>query len=100
MKKLYISTIAVSLLFAVSCQNDFENSTEDVVVTSGEANFSKYVSLGNSLTSGYRDGALYIDGQNESYPSMLAAQMKLAGGGEFKQPMMPNNIGGFVGLPG
>ncbi len=100
MKKLYISTVAAALLFTVSCQNDFENSTEDIVITSGEANFSKYVSLGNSLTSGYRDGALYIDGQNESYPSMLAMQMKMAGGGEFKQPMMPNNTGGFVGIPG
>ena len=59
MKKLYISTVAAALLFTVSCQHDFENSTEDVVVTSGEANFSKYVSLGNSLTAGYRDGALY-----------------------------------------
>ncbi|WP_027383073.1 SGNH/GDSL hydrolase family protein [Epilithonimonas caeni] len=100
MKKLYISTLAATLLLTASCETDFDNSTEDVVVTSGEANFSKYVSLGNSLTSGYRDGALYIDGQNESYPSMLAMQMKLAGGGEFKQPMMPNNTGGFVGLPG
>lgn len=98
MKKLYISTIAAALLFTVSCQSDFENSTEDVIVTSGEANFSKYVALGNSLTSGYRDGALYIDGQNESYPSMLAKQMMMAGGGEFKQPMMPNNTGGFSNL--
>lgn len=95
MKKLYISTIAASLLFAVSCQNDFENSTADVVVTSGDANFSKYVALGNSLTSGMRDGALYIDGQNESYPNMLAKQMKLAGGGEFKQPLMADNLGGM-----
>lgn len=79
MKKLYISTIAAALLFTVSCQNDFENSTEDVVVTSGEANFSKYIALGNSLTAGYRDGALYSSGQAESYPSMLAMQMKLAG---------------------
>jgi hypothetical protein len=31
---------------------------------------------------------------------MLAMQMKLAGGGEFKQPMMPNNTGGFIGIPG
>lgn len=100
MKKLYISTVAAALLFTVSCQNDFENSTEDVVVTSGEANFSKYVALGNSLTSGMRDGALYIDGQNESYPSMLAQQMKLAGGGDFKQPLMADNLGGMpsVGL--
>lgn len=100
MKKIFLSGIAASLLLAVSCQNDFENSTEDVVVTSGDANFAKYIALGNSLTSGYRDGALYSSGQNESYPSMLASQMKLAGGGEFTQPMMPNDIGGFTGIPG
>jgi hypothetical protein len=47
------------------------------------------------ITSGYRDGALYIDGQNESYPSMIAQQMKLAGGGDFKQPLMADNNGGF-----
>lgn len=101
MKKIIISTIAVSaLLFTVSCNTDFDTDVEDIVVTKGEADFSNYVALGNSLTSGYRDGTLYSDGQNESYPSMLAMQMKLAGGGAFKQPMMPNNVGGFIGLPG
>lgn len=101
MKKIIISTFAISaLLFTTSCEDDFDTDVNDVVVTSGEANFSKYIALGNSLTSGYRDGALYLDGQNESYPSMIAKQMKLAGGGEFKQPLMPNNIGGFTGLPG
>ena len=96
MKKIFISSIAASLLFAVSCQNDFENSTEDVVVTAGDADFSKYIALGNSLTSGYRDNALYIDGQNESYPNIVANQMKLAGGGEFIQPLMSDNNGGMV----
>lgn len=99
MKRILISTIAVSaLLFNVSCDTDFDQDVNDIVVTSGEANFSKYVALGNSLTSGYRDNALYIDGQNESYPNMLAMQMKMAGGGEFKQPLMPNNTGGFTNL--
>jgi len=96
MKKIFLSSIAASLLFAVSCQTDFDNSTEDVVVTSGDANFSKYVALGNSLTAGYRDGALYVDGQNESYPVMLSTQMKLAGGGEFKVPLMKDNNGGLL----
>ncbi|AZA61719.1 SGNH/GDSL hydrolase family protein [Chryseobacterium indoltheticum] len=101
MKKIIISTIAVSaLLFTVSCNTDFDTDVEDIVVTKGEADFSKFISLGNSLTSGYRDGALYSSGQTESFPSMMAMQMKLAGGGEFKQPMMPNNVGGFIGLPG
>lgn len=101
MKKILVSTIAVSaLLFNVSCDTDFETDVNDVVVSKGDADFTKFVSIGNSLTSGYRDGALYIDGQNESFPSMIAAQMQLAGGGAFKQPLMPNNIGGFIGLPG
>ena len=66
MKKILVSTIAVSaLLFNVSCDTDFETDVNDVVVSKGDADFTKFVSIGNSLTSGYRDGALYIDVQNE-----------------------------------
>lgn len=101
MKKIFISTIAISaLFFTVGCDTNFDTDVSDIVVSKGDADFTKYVALGNSLTSGYRDNALYADGQNESYPSMLAKQMQLAGGGMFKQPLMPNNVGGFVGLPG
>lgn len=98
MKKIIISTIAVSaLLFTVtSCKTDFDTDVKDIQASKGSADFSKYVALGNSLTSGYRDGALYIDGQNESYPSMIAQQMKLVGGGEFKQPLMGDNNGGLL----
>lgn len=101
MKKILISSIALStLLFSISCETEFDTDVNDIVVSQGSANFSKYVALGNSLTSGYRDNALYSDGQNESYPNMIASQMMLAGGGMFKQPLMPNNSGGFAGLPG
>lgn len=102
MKKIIMSTIAVSaVLFTLSsCKTDFDTDVKDIQVTSGEADFSRYVSLGNSLTAGYRDGTLYSSGQSESYPSMIAGQMQLAGGGAFKQPMMPNDVGGFTGIPG
>ncbi|SDQ39289.1 GDSL-like Lipase/Acylhydrolase [Chryseobacterium soldanellicola] len=97
MKKIIISTIAISaLLFTTGCEHEFDTDVKDVVVTAGEADFSNYVSLGNSLTSGYRDNALYIDGQNESYPSIIAGQMKLAGGHDFVQPLMKDNNGGLV----
>jgi lysophospholipase L1-like esterase len=98
MKKIIISTIAVSaLLFTVtSCNTDFDTDVKDIQPSKGNADFSRYVALGNSLTSGYRDGALYIDGQNESYPSMIAQQMKLVGGGDFKQPLMGDNNGGLL----
>ncbi|MDR2234622.1 MAG: G-D-S-L family lipolytic protein [Chryseobacterium sp.] len=97
MKKIIISTLAVSaLLFTTSCNNDFDTDVKDIQVSNGQADFTRYVALGNSLTSGYRDGALYIDGQNESYPSMIAQQMKLVGGGDFKQPLMADNNGGLL----
>src|SRR5574343_366297 len=99
MKKIILSSVAVSaLLLAVSCKTEFDTDVKDIKVISGTADFTKYVSLGNSLTSGYRDGALYLDGQTESYPSMIAKQMTLAGGGSFSQPLMPNNVGGFTNL--
>lgn len=99
MKKILISSIAVSALFlTTSCETDFDTDVKDIAVTSGEANFTKYVALGNSLTAGYRDGALYTDGQNESYPSMIAQQMTLAGGTLFKQPMMGDNMGGIASV--
>ena len=99
MKKILISTIAVSaLLFTVSCKTDFDTDVSSIVVSKGDANFTKFVSIGNSLTSGFRDGTLYSDGQLQSYPSMMAQQMKLAGGVAFVQPLMPNNVGGFTRL--
>lgn len=101
MKKYIISSIAIgSLLFTTSCKTGFDQDFNSVQTTSGTANFSKYVALGNSLTSGFRDNALYSDGQNESYPSIVAKQMQLAGGGTFKQPLMPNNVGGFTNVSG
>lgn len=97
MKKICYTLFAAALLLTTqSCKNDFENDVTSIAVTSGQADFSKYIALGNSLTSGYRDNALYVDGQNESYPSMIAQQMKLAGGGDFKQPLMSDNLGGLL----
>lgn len=97
MKKILISTIAIAaLLSTASCKTDFDTDVDSVVVTNGEANFTKYISLGNSLTSGFRDNALYIDGQNQSYPNIIAQQMQLAGGGAFTQPLMADNNGGLL----
>jgi hypothetical protein len=39
------------------------NSSDGLPLTSGTANFTKYVALGNSLTAGYSDNALFIEGQ-------------------------------------
>lgn len=99
MKRIIVSGIAVAaLLLNTSCKYDFDNDVTSTSPTAGQADFTKYVALGNSLTSGYRDGALYIDGQNESYPNIIAGQLKLVGGGVFKQPLMSDNLGGIPSL--
>ncbi|MGB3149803.1 MAG: G-D-S-L family lipolytic protein, partial [Maribacter sp.] len=51
-------------------------------------------SVGNSLTAGFSDNALFIDGQTASYPNMLASNFALAGGGDFNIPFMADNLGG------
>ena len=56
---------------------DYSNIEEEVVPSAGSADFSKYVSLGNSLTAGFSDGALFIAGQNNAYPKLLADQLSI-----------------------
>jgi len=97
LNKIVLVALAATMF---NCSEDFEHPIEDIQVSAGEANFSTYIALGNSLTSGYRDNALYKSGQENSYPNMLAGLMKAAGGGEFKIPYMSNDTGGFTDLPG
>jgi hypothetical protein len=104
MKNLNIKLITLFIASAaiISCDKDFDNAIEDGgVYTSGEADFSKYVTVGNSLTAGYADGALYLNGQLNSYPNIIAGQMQFAGGGEFNQPLVNDNAGGLLagGVP-
>jgi len=66
-----------------------ENPPPDTTVSgnSGQADFTNYVAIGNSLTAGFMDGALYNLGQENSMPSLLAQQLRFAGAPEtFNQP--------------
>jgi len=95
--KNYIKYIAVLALGFVACEPEFDTPIdEDNFYTSGEADFSNYVSVGNSLTAGFADGTLYITGQDNSYPNIMAQQFALAGGGDFTQPLMNDNVGGLL----
>ncbi len=83
----------------IGCDSDDDNIggiEEEVEYTSGSADFSHYVAIGNSLTAGYMDGALFRAGQENSLANILAQQFELAGGGEFTQPLMADNIGGLL----
>ncbi|PQJ15759.1 SGNH/GDSL hydrolase family protein [Aureicoccus marinus] len=100
MKKFYGSLLVVALL-AVGCAEDdpviVDPMDDDpIVYTSGSADFSSYVAIGNSLTAGFSDNALFIDGQTNSFPNMLAQNFALAGGGSFNTPFMADNLGGMT----
>ena len=97
MMKNYIKYFGVLALGMLACEPEFENPVDEQdAYTSGEADFSNYVALGNSLTSGYADNALYISGQENSYPNIMAGQFAKVGGGPFVQPLMADNAGGLL----
>ncbi len=94
-----IKWILIASLGMVSCaQDDVDTSgiQPEVTVSPGTADFSKYVALGNSLTAGFSDNALFKAGQMNAYPKLLADQFALVGGGEFKTPFMNDNVGGLL----
>lgn len=95
--KNYLKYLAVLSLGIVSCEPEFEQSVKDGdFYNMGSADFSNYVALGNSLTAGFADNALYIESQTYSYPNIVAQQFSFTGGGEFTQPLMADNLGGMI----
>ncbi|RYU80140.1 SGNH/GDSL hydrolase family protein [Hymenobacter persicinus] len=83
-----------------ACQPDLENDNKP---SAGTADFTTYIAVGNSLTAGYQDDGLYLQGQQNSYPALLAQQFKAVGGGEFAQPLFSpgeSNGTGYLQLTG
>ena len=83
MNTLY-KTILLSTSFAIflSCKPKFNEPDVD----KGEIDASSYVAIGGAMTAGYANGALYYDAQLNSYANILAEQLKLIGGSDFKIP--------------
>lgn len=89
--------VLVSLTFIACSSNDDDTTPVEVPVTAGSADFTKYVALGNSLTAGFSDNALFKKGQEGSYTNILAQQFALVGGGEFRIPFCgDDNLGGLL----
>jgi lysophospholipase L1-like esterase len=99
---LFITVLALGVY---SCENDTLEELRDRVdtstgplpeLTAGNADFSNYVALGNSLTAGLTDAALFIAAQENSFPNILSQKFALVGGGAFTQPLMNDNFGGLA----
>ncbi len=89
MKKHIVFTYIILAVVIAACKPEVDSFEP----SAGNADFTKYIALGNSLTSGYLDGDLFKSGQENSYPNIIAQQMKFAGGGEFTQPLMYDDLG-------
>lgn len=99
MKKRYIYIALLAAVGFTACEPEFENELSNSSYSAGEANFSSYVAIGNSLTAGFMDGTVSRVGQGYSYPNLLAQQFALVGGGVFTQPSFEddvNNLGGLI----
>jgi len=91
MKKLItlltILPVLLALLLAGCSPDDPSHPT--IVAPTGTQLFANYVAMGNSLTSGFMDSGLSVDGQINSYPRLISKQIGFSG---FTQPR--------VSLPG
>jgi lysophospholipase L1-like esterase len=91
-----LSICLLILLVGTACKD--ETSVELDPIKSGNADFSKYVAVGNSLTAGYQSSALYESAQEYSFPNLIARQLRID---DFQQPLISDpGIGGRLGLDG
>ncbi|AXG74169.1 G-D-S-L family lipolytic protein [Flavobacterium arcticum] len=100
MKNKFICLSVLAFMFA-GCEPEFENEVTNGSYNSGDADFTSYVAIGNSLTAGYMDGSMSRVGQSYSFPNLMAQQFAVAGGGAFTQPSYEedvNNLGGISGI--
>ena len=79
-------SLSIFLLLAVSGCEDRTDLTPPSAPSpiSGNANLTRFVTLGNSLTAGYQSGSLYKGAQIYSYGNLIAGQV----GTTFEQPII------------
>ena len=83
--------IGTTVLIFSSCRPE----VDPPMPQKGSIDVTKYVSIGNSITAGYADNALYYDAQIVSYPNLIAQQFKMIGAGNFIQPLVPATSAGI-----
>ncbi len=87
MIRKYISHFALllSALLLWQCEPNIDSFQP----SNGTADFSSFVTIGDSYTAGYTDGALSQYGQMNSFSAIMAKQLMSVGTTEFKQPLIP-----------
>ncbi len=98
MKRKYLYMIPALAFVATACEPTITDKISDETYYPGEADFTTYVAIGNSLTAGYMDGTMYRTGQAYSFPNILSQQFKVVGGGLFTQPSFADDVNDVGGL--
>ena len=89
--RYFLYLVIISFMWACTPEiNEFTPSN-------GTADFTTYVAVGNSLTAGYSNGALYESGQINGWSNIVGIQMQAVGGGQFVQPMVTSEQGVLPG---
>ena len=79
----------------ISCKPEIEVPAP----SSGGVDLSNYLAIGNSLTAGFMDAGLYLEGQDQSTPAIVAKQfMEVNPNLPFSQPAVPVDGSGYLKL--
>jgi lysophospholipase L1-like esterase len=70
--------------FLNGCSSENSIAAPPDIVDTGEADFSSFVVIGNSISAGFQSNSLYKSAQEFSYGSLIAGQVKT----EFIQPLI------------
>lgn len=96
MRKILSLLVILTVFLAVGCE-DRSELTPPSPPSTGTVSFEKFVTLGNSLTAGYQNGALYESAQMYSFGKLIADQV----GVTFEQPIVADpGTGGRLELQG
>lgn len=100
MRKLQI---LIYCFLSILLINGCKPKEDDIVISAGEIDATRYVAIGGAITAGFMDDALYAEGQENSFAAILSEQFKLIGGVQMNHPLMPsssvgNNLDGLSRL--
>lgn len=82
-----MKNIILGSLFIIGLSS-CELSDNEFTPSSGEADFSTFISIGDSYTAGYTDGALGLTGQQSSFPALIAQQLQDVATVNYNQPLV------------
>lgn len=84
--KYYIGILTLASL--ISCEVEYDKFDSDDG-NGGTADFTTFISVGNSLTAGYSNGGLYEEVQKTAFPALIHSQIsKVTTTGSFTTPLI------------